>query len=103
MEIAAHERHMNWKLPVSFAAGTGVVLASLVVWSPYSNILYSLFIAPIVFLVLLLLAAFRKRRSQRLSLALALVAFLSVSWVLLTNRAVIRDSIRWQLWSHDFK
>lgn len=106
MKIAAHERQLNWKLPVSVAAGAGVVLASLIVWSPDADILYIFLIAPIasvVFLVLLVRAAVRKRASQCLSLALTLVAFLAVSWALLMNRGAVRDSLRWQFWSHNFK
>jgi len=105
-ETASTERHLNWWLPLSIAAGADIVLLSLMVYSPYGSLLYILLIAPIfclVWLVLLVIAAIRKRRRQCLSLLLALVAFLVVSWALLRNQDVLRASLRWMLWSRRFK
>lgn len=104
--IADSEPWLNWKVPLFFAAGAAVVQASLMVYSAYGDFLYTLLLAPIVCLVLfvtLIIAAIRKRRHQCVSLVLTMISFLAVSGVLGMNRTALRDSLRWQLWSHRFK
>jgi hypothetical protein len=106
MEKATEELRLNWGLPLSAAAGAGIVLVSLMVYSPYGDFLYIFLIAPIICLiclVMLAVAAIRKRRRQCLSLLLTLVAFLAVSVALHMNRDTLRASLRWLLWSHRFK
>jgi len=103
---SAAERRLDWRLPSSVAAGAGIVLVSLIVYSPYGAELYILLIAPIISLsclVLLLRAAIRKRPRQCLSMLLTLVAFLAVSGALLKNKNALRSSLRWLLWSQRFK
>jgi len=106
IEKTAKERSLNWELPLSVAAGTGIALVSLIVYSPYGSFLYILLIAPIICLtliVLLVIAAIRKKRRQCESLLLALVAIVSVSVALALNGNYLRASLRWLLWSHRFK
>ena len=75
----------------------------MMVYSPYGDLLYILVIGPLICLGLLLAAIIRKKPRQRLSILLALVAFLASSAALLKNEGTLRPSIRWQLWSHQYK
>jgi len=106
MEEAAEAGRFDWKLPLSAAIGVGVVLLSLTVYSPYGGFLYTFFLAPIIslsFLVLLVIAAIRKRKRQCLSLLSMLIAFVVVSGALLANGEALRDHVRWLLWSRKLK
>lgn len=79
---------------------------SLMVYSPYGNLLYILLIAPIVCvigLIALIIAGLRKKRRQCRSLSLTLIAFLAVSGILHMNRDGLRASLRWLLSSHRLK
>ena len=106
VENAGERGRLNWRLPLYVAAGVSLVLLSLMVYSSDGDLLYIVVIAPLVcliFLVLLLTSAIRKRSRQFLSTLLTLVAFLVVSGALLKNEGTLRPSIRWLLWSHHFK
>jgi hypothetical protein len=96
----------DWVPPLCVVVGASIVFVSLMVYSAYAQFLYFLFFAPIIFLtciVLLVVAAIRKRPRQCLSMLLTLIAFLGASWGLLKGESVIRPSIRWLLWSSRFK
>jgi hypothetical protein len=99
-------RGLNWRLPLSVAAGAGVVHVSLMVYSPYGDLLYLFLIAPIICLIgltALAIAGLRKRGHQCLSLSMTLIAFLAVSGALHMNSDGLRASLRWLLSSHRFK
>jgi len=86
--------------------GASVVLLSLIVYSPYLDLLYIFLIAPIICLiclVLLVVSAVRKRPRQCLSTLLTLIVFLAVSAAILKNEDTIRASFRWLAWSRQFK
>jgi hypothetical protein len=103
---SADRKHLNWGLPLSVVAGGSIVLLSLMVYSPYGDLLYILIIAPIVCLVCLFLmaaSAIRKRPRQFLSALLTLVAFVAASGVLHINKNTVRASVRWLLWSRRYK
>jgi len=96
----------NWKLPLLVAASTAIVLLLLFVYSPYSGFLYLFLIAPIIcltFVILLVVAAFRKRPPQFLSLFVSLLVFLGISGALLKNENTLRDHGRWLLESRQLK
>ena len=100
------EDRFSWRLPSYVVTGASILLVSLVVYSPYTDLLYILLIAPIVcviFLALLLAPAIRKRPRRCLSCLLTLVTFLAASWGLLRNQGTLRAYFRWLLWSHSFK
>jgi hypothetical protein len=102
----AAEDRFNWRLPVLVAAAIGILQLFLMVYSPYGEMLYILIIAPILalfFVILPLVAAIHKRPRECSSLLLATVAFLGVSGALHINKDSLRASLRWKLWSHDFK
>ena len=99
-------RQLNWWLFLIVVVGGGIVLLSLVVCSPYGDILNLLLIAPVICLVcLLLMAAFaiRKKLRQCLSVFLALLVFVAISCVLHFKKDTVRASIRWLLWSQRYK
>jgi hypothetical protein len=105
-EFPKSKDRFNWRLPLCVVVGTGIVLVSLMVYSPYGSLLYTYLIAPIICLICLLLllaAVLRKRPRQCLSMLLTLVAFLAASGALLKNEDALRPSLRWLLWSHRFK
>src|SRR5664280_3012128 len=54
-------------------------------------------------LILLLIAAFRKRPLRCLSILLTIIAFLVVSWALLVNENALRPALRWMLFSQRYK
>lgn len=71
-----------------------------------SPLLYIFFIVPVVCfvcLLLLLAAAIRKRPRQGLSVLLALVGFLTISWGLDRNEGTLRPLLRWLLWSRRYQ
>jgi len=103
VERTAQEERLNWRLPLFVVVGASIALLSMMVYSPYGDLLYRLVIGPLICLGLLLAAIIRKKPRQRLSILLALVAFLASSAALLKNEGTLRPSIRWQLWSHQYK
>ena len=97
---------VDWLPPLCVVVAVTIVFVSLMGYSAYATFLYFPFFAPIIFLtclVLLGVAAIRRRPRQSLSTLLTLVAFLGTSWSLLRNESTIRPSIRWLLWSRRFK
>jgi hypothetical protein len=103
VERTAQKERLNWRLPLFVVVGASIALLSMMVYSPYGDLLYILVIGPLICLGLLLAAIIRKKPRQRLSILLALVAFLASSAALLKNEGTLRPSIRWQLWSHQYK
>ena len=99
----AQEARLNWRLLLSVVLGASIALLALMVYSPYGDLLYILFIAPLIGLALVLAAVIQTRLRQRLSNLLTLVAFLASSAALLKNEGTLRPSLRWLLWSHRFK
>jgi len=99
-------RHLNWRPFLSVVVGGSIVLLSLVVYSPYGDLLNLLIIVPIICLVCLLLmvaSAISKRPRQCLASFLALLALVAVSGVLHIKKDTVRASIRWLLWSQRYK
>jgi hypothetical protein len=97
---------VSWRLPLLAAASTTIALLLLFVFSPYSGFLCLFLIAPVVcltFVVLLVVAAFRKRSHQFLSLFVSLLVFLGISGALLKNEEILRDHGRWLLESRQLK
>ena len=105
MKIVDHSQ-ISWWLPVIVVVGCSILLASLLVCSPYADVSNILIVAPIVCLVCLLLiaaSAIRKRPRQCLSVLLTLAAYIAISAVLHFNADTLRASIRWLLWSRYYK
>jgi hypothetical protein len=97
---------VSWRLPLLVAASTTIAFLLLFVFSPYSGFLCLFLIAPVVcltFVVLLVVAAFRKRSHQFLSLFVCLLVFLGISGGLLKNEKILRDHGRWLLESRQLK
>lgn len=108
--VALNERRVetgfSWHLPIYAAVGASSVLLFLFIYSQQGDLLYLFLIAPIVFLVCVVLvtvAAIRKRPRRSLSMLLTLVSFLAVSAALLKNEGALRPWLRWLLWSQRFK
>jgi hypothetical protein len=102
---AESRSQFDWVTALCVALGASVVFVSLMAYSAYAVFLYFLFI-PAIFLtclVLLVVAAIRKRPRECLSILLTIAAFLGASWVLFKNESTIRPSVRWLLWSRQFK
>jgi hypothetical protein len=99
----AEENRFNWQLPIYAAVGTLIVFLPLVISSAVLGTILHLFVAvPILSLVLVILAIFKKGR-QRLSVLSMLVVFWVVSAALLANSSAVRDDARWLLWSRGYK
>jgi hypothetical protein len=83
-----------------------VAFLSLLLWNSGGDLLYILFVAPVVVLiciVLFIVSAIRGNRRLVLSTSLALVGFIAVSGVLLKNERALRPWLRWLLWSRRYK
>src|SRR6266851_3684063 len=103
VEKTAEEDRFNWRLPFYAAVGTLIVFISLVISSAdLGEILYLFVAAPIVSLVLLILAILKKGR-QLLSVLSMLVVYWAVSWALLKHSFEVRTAGRWVLWSKGYK
>ena len=88
------------------AVGAAFVLSALFIYSAEGDLLYVLFICPIVFiscLALLVASAVRKRLRETLSMTVTLIVFLLISGALLTEEAAIRPRLRWMLLSRHYK
>lgn len=95
-----------WWLPLAAVITAGGVLLVLMVNGPNDPVLFIVLIAPIVCfigLLCLLVAAIWKRPRLCLSLSLALVGFVAISWSLERNEETLRPLIRWHLWSRQYK
>ena len=95
-----------WWLPSAAVFGAGGLLMSLMIHGADDAVLFVLLIAPIfcfIGLLWLLVAAIRKRPRQCLSVLLALVGFVAISWTLERSEATLRPSLRWLLWSQQYK
>jgi hypothetical protein len=94
-----------WWLPLVTVITAGAVLIFLMVNANDSD-LFILLIAPIVCfigLLCLLVAAIWKRPRLCLSLLLAVVGLVTISWSLERNEETLRPLIRWRLWSRQYK
>jgi hypothetical protein len=107
MDQQSTERErFNWHLPLYVVGGACVLLLSLFLYRADASLPYILVIAPIVclfFLVLLLIAAIRKKPRQCLSMLVTLIAFLAVSGALLKEEGTLRPALRWLVWSRHYK
>jgi|NGEPerStandDraft_6_1074524.scaffolds.fasta_scaffold05892_4 hypothetical protein len=104
-EISNRDR-LNWRLPLYSGVGSTVVLLLLFLRGSDASWLHILVIGPIFCfscLILLLIAAFRKRPLRCLSILLTIIAFLVVSWALLVNENALRPALRWMLFSQRYK
>jgi hypothetical protein len=105
-EKVTQEKILDWKPPLYAAAITVFLLVSLIVYSAYWDVLFVLFLAPIIciaFLVLLVAAVIRKRKRQFLALLSTLAVVVGVSAPVLMRGQVIRDHVRWLIWSRSLK
>lgn len=84
----------------------GAVLVFLIVNGANDSVLFILLIAPIACcmgLIWLLVGAIQKRPRQCLSLLLAIVGFVAISWSLERKQETIRPFVRWHFWSQQYK
>lgn len=105
-EAINNEERFNWRLPFYGAIGASMVLLLLFVYGTDASLLHILVVVPIFCLsclVLLAIAAIRKRPRRCLSLSFTIIAFLFVSVVLLREQGLLRPALRWLLWSHRYK
>jgi hypothetical protein len=95
-----------WWLPVSVVLGASLLLLPLMMWDADAPLLYVLLIFPVVCFIgflWLLAAAIRKKPWQSLSVLLALVGLVAVSWSLGRNEDTLRPFLRWLLRSRQYK
>ena len=104
--IEEKRERINWWLPVYTAISASVTLLLLFVFTSSGDLLYTLLIAPlicVVFLVVLVASANRKRPRRSLSILFALITFIVVSGAMLKSEASLRPGLRWALLSHHLK
>ena len=106
MEEVSNRDRLNWRLPLYSGVGATVVLLLLFLRSADASWLHILVIGPIFCLsclTLLLVAAIQKRPLRCLSILLAIIAFLVVSWALFVNENALRPALRWMLSSSRYQ
>jgi hypothetical protein len=103
------QNRVIWWLSLFVVLGAGVTLVLLMTHGIdrlAGQLLFFRFIAPGVFFICLLwmlVASIRKRTRQCISVLLALVGFAAVSGALQRNEQPLRPSLRWFLWSRQYK
>ena len=105
-KLPALQDRTSWWLPLCVVVVAGVVLLLFMIHSADAPLLYVPFIAPVVCfacLLLILVAVIRKRPRECLSVLLALVGFVAISWSLGRNEGTLRPFFRWLLWSRRYK
>jgi hypothetical protein len=103
---SASQDRILWWLPLSLVLGAAVLLLSLMIRSSDAPLLYILFIAPVVCFACflwLLAAAIRKKPRQCLSVLLAVIGFVGISWSLDRSEDTLRPFLRWLFWSRQYK
>ena len=98
--------HVNWKLILTVVLASSFLLLSLVVYSPYGDVLNILFISPIVCLTCLLVmaaAALQRRWRVCFTALWMFLAFVASSGALQAKHHLVRSSVRWLLWSERYK
>jgi hypothetical protein len=103
IEKESRESRFNWRLPLYAAAGTSLVFLPFALSSAdFGEFFYVFVAAPLVSLVLIVLAIVKKGR-QRLSVLSMLIVCWIVSAALVGNYTAVRDAARWFLWSKGYK
>jgi hypothetical protein len=102
VEKAATLDRFNWRL-LLYAAVAGLIFSLAAgICGGIVELLYFFVAAPIVSLVVLVVAA-RRKGLQRLSAVSTVAVYCAVSWVGLTNSGNVRTAGRWFLWSKAYK
>jgi hypothetical protein len=100
-ETAAVANRFNWRLPLYAAVGAVIVFLPFVIYAyDIGELLYLLIAVPIVSLVLLIVFVVKKRRLAVLAM---LVVYWAVTLVLVRNSLDLRSTVRWLLWSRNYK
>ena len=106
MADGAHKgNRFNWWLPLFAAVGTFVVFVAVATWTS-DAFFYVLLVVPLVSLVLggsSVIAAIAKKRRSSLAILSMLVSYWAISAVLVMNYSAIRTSVKWLIWSHEYK
>jgi len=92
----------DWRLSIYGALAAFIFLLPITIYcSDITELFYVFLAAPILGLLVLLLAVFAKGR--KLAILSVVLVYWAVSFVLLLNREPIRTAARWLLYSKDFK
>lgn len=105
VDKTAEGNRFNCWLLLYAAAATFVVFISIAAGTlapDISLILYIFVVVPVISLSLLV-AAFRKKRRQRLSILSMLAICWAISAALVGNYSAVRTTVRWLVWSHRYK
>jgi hypothetical protein len=106
-EQKTKRERFNWWLPMSAALGALVLFLPFMVYAPDLGIIFCIIVlVPFISLILLTIAIVNTiRRKKLLSLAnlSTLIVFCIVSFLLFTNSRNLRTSVRWLLWSKNYK
>jgi hypothetical protein len=93
----------DWRPLLYGAAGAVILFAPIIVdGTRIIGTLYLFVAAPIISFILLVVAI-RKKGRRRIAVLSMLVAYWATSWGLFKNSLELRTTIRWLLWSKDYK
>lgn len=97
----------HWRLPLYAAIGASIIFLPISLYSSqWGGFLYLFALAPAISLALLVIGivlATRRKPRRALAIVAALLAFWTVSWVLLRNELTMRSEVRWLFNSKTYK
>jgi hypothetical protein len=100
--LNAHRNRFNWHLPLYAAVGALMLFVPIYAIDIDIGMLYIFVAAPIVSLILLVLAI-RKKELWGLPVLSIIVVYWAISWGLFKNSRELHTATRWLLWSKHYK
>jgi hypothetical protein len=103
--MARAETRANWKLPLLLVAACTVGLLLLIVYTAYFFVWIPVITTVVCLfcLIVMTVAAIQKQPRQTVSILLATLAFVAIATALDKGGDSLRSSLRWLLWSRNFK
>jgi hypothetical protein len=100
---AAQRDRFNWLLPIYAALGALILFVPIMIYGDdIDEMLYIFVAAPIIGLILIVVAICKKGR-RGLAVFGMLVVYCAISWGLYKNSRELHWTTRWLLWSKDYK
>lgn len=103
--MSPYRNRFNWHLPLYAAVGALILFVPIIIYAidiDIGEMLYIFVVAPIISIILLVVAI-RKKRLRGLAVLSMLVVYWAISWGLFRNSRELHTATRWLLWSKHYK